>query len=93
MPNALLEAMAAGLPCVATDIPACREVIRDGVNGLLVRKESSASIAQGILRVIGDTIRAGRLGETAAQEMLKCFDPATWLRKWEEHYAHLADTS
>lgn len=44
MPRSLLEAGAMGLPVVATDVPGCRQVVKDGVNGLLCEARSSESL-------------------------------------------------
>jgi glycosyltransferase involved in cell wall biosynthesis len=53
--NVIVEAMACGTPVVATDCPyGPREIIRDGVSGLLVEPASAASLARGILRVLTD---------------------------------------
>lgn len=58
-----LEAMAAGCPVVATDLPVVSEMIRNGENGILVEPEDPAALAQGILRVLGDTALRRRLVE------------------------------
>jgi phosphatidylinositol alpha-mannosyltransferase len=51
---ALVEAMAAGLPVVATDIPGYREVVRDGVEGLLVPPNDPNGLAGALRRVLTD---------------------------------------
>lgn len=51
MPNVLLEAMAAGVPIVASDIPPVREVLDDGRCGLLVRPRDAVKMADAIERV------------------------------------------
>lgn len=48
----LVEALAAGVPVVATDIPGYREVIRDGLDGLLVPPSDAAALASAIRRVL-----------------------------------------
>lgn len=50
----LVEAMAAGLPVVASDIPGYREVLRDGVEGLLVPPRDPAALAAAAERILGD---------------------------------------
>lgn len=59
----LAEAMAAGLPVVASDIPGFREVVRDGVEGLLVPPRDPQALAAAVARVLGDRSLARRLGE------------------------------
>jgi glycosyltransferase involved in cell wall biosynthesis len=54
LPTILIEAAAAGLPLVATDVPGCREVVRDGENGLLVPPRDAAALADALARLAGD---------------------------------------
>lgn len=67
MPNALLEAMAIGLPVVATDCPSGgpRQLINDGENGLLVPNDDVDALAAAILRIIGDEHLSHKLSENA----------------------------
>jgi glycosyltransferase involved in cell wall biosynthesis len=58
-----LEAWYAWRPVIAGDIPALREVVRDGIDGLVVAQEPQA-IARAILTLLGDTTRARRMGES-----------------------------
>ena len=57
----LVEAMAAGVPVVATDIPGYREVVRDGVDGLLVRPNDPEALAAAIGRVLAEPELASAL--------------------------------
>lgn len=66
MPNAVLEAMAAGLPIVASDIPGVRELIEPGVRGILVKPGDDAAFAQQIERLLKDRPVSARLGENAS---------------------------
>ena len=65
-PKALLEAMACGKAVVGADSPGIREVIEDGVNGLLVPGEAGA-LAEAINRLLGDKALRSRLGAAARQ--------------------------
>lgn len=70
-PNVVLEAMAAGMAVVGSDISGVRELIRDGVNGWLVRCGDPASLADILGRLIRgelDWERAGRMGRVWMQE-------------------------
>ncbi len=59
----LVEAMAAGVPVVATDIPGYREVVRDGIDGVLVPPGDPAALARALRSVLIDGDLAPRLRE------------------------------
>jgi glycosyltransferase involved in cell wall biosynthesis len=52
IPRALLEAGAMGLPLITTDMPGCRDVVRDGWNGILVRPRNVRSLTLGLLALL-----------------------------------------
>lgn len=54
LPKALLEAAATGRPLVTTDVPGCREVVRNGDNGLLVPPHQSGALASALRTLLGD---------------------------------------
>jgi glycosyltransferase involved in cell wall biosynthesis len=64
-PNALMEAMAAGLPIVATAVGDVPEMIVTDRTGILVPSEDSAALAAAILSVVADPVRACALGAAA----------------------------
>lgn len=69
MPISLLEAMAAGLPVVASNVTGSREAVVDGVSGLLVPAGSHADLAAALVRVAGDPQFAARLGAAARERV------------------------
>ncbi len=73
MSNALLEAMAAGLPAVASRVPGNEELIRDRENGLLVDAQDPAALAGAISRLFADSVEARRLGQAARQTVEERF--------------------
>jgi L-malate glycosyltransferase len=64
-PNALLEAMAAGLPIVASAVGGIPEVIHNGRNGLLIPAGDAAALAERLCRVLGDPALRTRLSVAA----------------------------
>lgn len=66
LPNVLLEAMASGLPCVASDIASIPEVIRDDHSGLLVPPADPVALATALERLVTDEGLRVRLGRNGA---------------------------
>ena len=62
VPKALLEAAACARPIVATDVPGCREVIRQGETGILVRPHDVGALADAIATLAGDPARRSAMG-------------------------------
>jgi glycosyltransferase involved in cell wall biosynthesis len=75
---ALVEAIAAGVPVVASDVGACREVLDDhgpgGALGLLVPPSDPAALADAILRVRAEPEAAAARAERARRKALEAFD-------------------
>ena len=61
-PRTLLEAAAMGKPIVATDVPGCREVVRDGYNGYLVPREDPVALAEAIEKILSNPVLAHEMG-------------------------------
>jgi glycosyltransferase involved in cell wall biosynthesis len=57
LPNVVLEAFAAGVPVVATDVGGTREIVQHAVNGYLVRAGDSFALSERILEIIADNPR------------------------------------
>lgn len=71
LPKILLEASACARPLVATDVPGCREIVRDGENGLLVPARDAEALAHAIATLVNDLgLRAkmGALGRRMVEE-------------------------
>jgi phosphatidylinositol alpha-mannosyltransferase len=63
----LVEAMAAGCPVVATDIPGYREVVRDGIDGMLVPPRDPGALAEAVGRILLDGQAARTYAEAGAE--------------------------
>jgi glycosyltransferase involved in cell wall biosynthesis len=83
-PNALLEAMACGLPCIASDCesgPA--EIIRNGLDGLLVPPDNVDALADALRQLVADQARRTQLGRHAV-DVTPRFGREAFFARWEE---------
>jgi glycosyltransferase involved in cell wall biosynthesis len=76
-PRSAMEAAAAGLPIVATDIRGCRQVVDDEVSGLLVPVRSADGLRRALDRLIGDADLRRRMSLAAVRRSRDHFDQAT----------------
>jgi glycosyltransferase involved in cell wall biosynthesis len=84
--NAVLESMAAGVPVVATTTGGIPEAVADGVTGLLVPPRDSGALAQAIGRLLGDRVRAARLGQAGRQRVIDRFSNEQMVGRTERFY-------
>ena len=84
MPNALMEAMALGLPCISTDCDGggARFLIEDGVNGLLVPKNDVDAMAKAMKRILDNPDFASSLGNNA-HKICERLAPEKIYGEWE----------
>ena len=73
LPKVLLEAAACGRPIVTTDVPGCREVVREGENGLLVPVRDAQALSEGLLCLIGNPELRAEMGKRGREIALKEF--------------------
>jgi len=84
---ALLEAMRAGLPVIATRVGGVPETVRDGETGLLVEPGDEAGIAAAIVALAGSEARRRELGRKGREFLLEEFSLAGMIRRYLELYA------
>lgn len=90
MSNALLEAMAMGLPVVATAVGGNQEVVTDGRSGVLVPADAAGAMAAAIARVLDDGAFAAALGSAARRAVEERYGARSMVRRLEAVYAAAA---
>ena len=73
LPKSLLEAASCGRPIITADVPGCREIVADGVNGLLVPARSVNKLAQAMKTLISDPALRQDLGQRGRDRVLREF--------------------
>ncbi|MEP0885296.1 glycosyltransferase family 4 protein [Microcoleus sp. FACHB-SPT15] len=74
LPHVVLEAMAAGLPIIATDVGALREQVEDGVNGLIVPPSDAGAVIAAVRALCGDETTRGRMAAASRRIAEERFD-------------------
>ncbi|MBW3664452.1 MAG: glycosyltransferase family 4 protein [Actinobacteria bacterium] len=82
----LLEAMSSGVPVVTTDVPGCRDVIRDGENGIVVPARDENALASAIERLISDASLRQRLGQEARRSVEQRYSAETISEQYMDAY-------
>jgi glycosyltransferase involved in cell wall biosynthesis len=88
--NTILEAMAAGLPVVATHVGGADEMVVDGATGLLVPPASPQALAAALRRLLLDPALRTTMGHAGRARVEKDFDLAETVRQYEGLYTDLA---
>ena len=89
--NVILEAMAAGIPVVATRAGGNPELVEDGRTGFLAPVRNSAELASAVGRLLDQPAMARAFGETARQRVIDEFTIDRMLRKTEQLYLRLLE--
>ena len=82
VPVVLMEAMAAGLPVIATRIAGIPELVQDGVSGLLVPPGNAPALAKAILDALADPAKKTAMGQAGRAKVTRDFNinaEAAWL--------------
>jgi len=90
MPNALLEAMAAGLPCVASRIGGCTDVVTDGKDGLLVPPDQPGPLGRAVGQLLDSLELRKGLGAAARQTVVRGFSLERMVAAYEACYGEVA---
>jgi len=85
-PNAVLEAMAAGLPIVSTPVGALRDIVVDGANGLIIKERSTDDIVRALNMLIRSPQMRRRMAANNREKALAEFDPRVIFARLESCY-------
>jgi glycosyltransferase involved in cell wall biosynthesis len=91
--NALIEAMAASLPIVATDVGGNAEAVNDGLNGILVPPEDPVALSEAISRLLSDQSQAKKMGEAGKALAAKQFTTEAMMNQIANAYQILLSSS
>lgn len=89
MPNAILEAMACGLPVVATGVGGVPEVVEDGRTGFLVPPRNAQALADALGRILTDENMAAELGRNGRMRVERSYSVSAMVRMHEEVFRTL----
>jgi len=92
MPNALLEGMATGLPCLASDIPGSRDVLRGG-GGRLFTPGDVPALAREIAALVADPAASAALGREGREVVLEHYALDRLAERYGDHYRALLGVS
>jgi glycosyltransferase involved in cell wall biosynthesis len=84
LPLTILEAMAAGLPCVATDVGAVTDAVIAGETGLVTPPGDAPAFTAALLDLVRDPNRAQRMGDNGRRRAHSHFDLRVMTRKYED---------
>jgi glycosyltransferase involved in cell wall biosynthesis len=86
LPKSLLEAGALGKPIITTDIPGCRDIVEDGVNGLLVPVKDENSLTKAMLTLSKNKTWREHMGQAGRKRVMEFFDDRLIIQQTIEVY-------
>jgi glycosyltransferase involved in cell wall biosynthesis len=89
LPRSLLEGGAMGRALIASDVPGCRDVVRDGENGYLVPPANAEALAKAMMRLAAEPSTIDRFGQCARETIEGRFDEQVVISETIETYLQL----
>ncbi len=93
MPNALMEAMAAGKPVIATAVDGSCELVEQGRTGWLIPPENTDALIETLRHALRHPAQASALGRAAAAHMRNAFSLDAMIDAYETLFREMADGS
>ena len=93
VPRSLVEAAATGLPIVTTDMPGCREICREGENGILVPPRDAGALAAAIIRLIENPAMRKKMGVQSRKIAVSEFSEVKVIAETIKVYAFATEAS
>jgi glycosyltransferase involved in cell wall biosynthesis len=91
LPNALMEAMSAGRPVIASAVGGCKELVTHGLNGILIPPQDPGALAREIIRLLEEPATRERLGNAARRSAESKFDINQAVGRLEAIYDELLE--
>lgn len=88
-PNAVIEAMACGLPVVATKVGGIPQQVEHGVNGFLIQNNNIAELKESILKLVGNRTLCKEIGQRNREMVISKYNWSKSTRKFLEIYEHI----
>jgi glycosyltransferase involved in cell wall biosynthesis len=89
LPRVLIEAAACGRAMVATDVPGCRDIVRNGQNGFLVPPRNPEALAHAVRTLIDDPALRSKMGACGREMAIREFSEATVIAQMMTIYRQL----
>lgn len=89
IPRCLMEAMGAGIPVVASNIPGTNDLVEDGRNGLLFEAGDAAGLARLLAKVAGDAELRKKLSAAARRHVVRYYSAEAMARQYAKLYTSL----
>lgn len=89
LPRFLVEAAAVGLPLISTDLEACRRVVENGKNGIIISKRSPSELAEAVEKLVRNPSLRASMGKASRDKALSEFAEREVVEEWLELYNHL----
>ena len=81
--NVVIEAQASGLPVIVSDLGGPKELVEDGVNGLVTKAHDAKDVARAITLLVGDQKMRARMGKKARQSVVDRSWPGAFRKFWQ----------